>query len=164
MNNHYIIITLTLLLLISLSVSGYLFYLYKKIDKEKKEDREIYLSRIDELRNEVSSYEDLEEPVSDKLLSIRIEGQNKLLDFIDDMIQLEVITVFRDKLLLDKPLNIMNADEDLKLISKNIFDGLKKDIILDIDNILTSEYLITYINKKTIYIYLNTFKNNNGIS
>lgn len=136
-----ILLLISCLLIVILTV----IIIYNKIEKKK-------LQQL--LANE--------QPLSQATLSIddRLEYTKNLLSFIDDMITAELINEKRFDIFLDKPNKNINFDKVLKNISNAVFIALKPEIFINNENILTKDYLMSYIQKKTFIIYFTYIQNN----
>lgn len=92
-------------------------------------------------------------------LSHRISTTKELLDLIDTLITTEIIsqckTVFFSK---NEKYNYRLLDDDAKVISTNVFKALSSDIFskYNIEIITKTDYLMSYITKRTLELLLET--------
>ena len=84
----------------------------------------------------------------------RIDITNAIFDLIAFMIANEIYSVFKPYQTLGTPYQINKFDEDLTNISKTVFEGLKVDLFTDPNILVTKEYLMAYITKRTTSMLL----------
>ena len=92
----------------------------------------------------------------------RVDLTNSVLDMIAFMVNNEIYHLFRTYIALSNPYDVTNLDTDSAKISTNVFDGIKKDLFNNPNLILTSEYLMEYVTKKTITTLLETAQAHNA--
>lgn len=92
----------------------------------------------------------------------RIELTNNVLDLISFMINSEIITEMKPYIALNNSYTIANLDSDVTNISKRVFDGINKNLFVDPDLVLTQEYLISFITKKTLTTLLDVVQQHNA--
>ena len=90
----------------------------------------------------------------------RLDYNQNLLLFIDSMIELELVNEKRFELFLNKNDKNLDIDKVLKSISTTVFESLNPDIYTSSDNIVTAEYLMNYIQKKTFMVCMSYIQNN----
>lgn len=88
---------------------------------------------------------------SDSAISMpdRVELTNSVLDLITYMINQEITSTMQPYIQLSQPFPINNIDVAIKNISNNVFNAIDRDMFLDTDLLLTSEYLQKFITSKT---------------
>lgn len=91
----------------------------------------------------------------------RIDVTNSVLDLITFMINNEIASVFKQYISLNELYNISNIDKDAKTIAENVHNGIDSKLFTDPNVMLTSEYLMTYITKKTIDLLIVVAQNHN---
>lgn len=91
----------------------------------------------------------------------RIELTNSILDLMTFMITNEIMSYMKSFLSLNVKYEVSNLDTDIKKISETVFHGINPTLFTDPNLILTSEYLMSYITKKTTNIFLETVMNYN---
>ena len=84
-------------------------------------------------------------------LSERIELTNSIFNLIDDMIHEEILSFMKTFISLPEKYQILNLDIDVGKISTIIYEAFNKDIFLDPNVLITQEYMMSYITKKTSY-------------
>lgn len=80
----------------------------------------------------------------------RIDLTVSILDIITSLINTEITSIFKENFALNNLYNISNLDTDVAKISDKVFKGIRPMIFKDPNLILTEEYLMSYITKKTI--------------
>ena len=95
-------------------------------------------------------------------LSDRIEMTNGILDLITFMVNNEIVSSFKPYIGLNSSYDMSNMDTDIAAISNNIFNGINKELFKDPNLILTEEYLMSFITKKTINIMLDVAQAHNN--
>lgn len=80
--------------------------------------------------------------------------------FIDEMINQEIINIRRFEILLNQPNKNLDVDNVIKEVSSKVFNSIKKELFDDPNNIVTREYLMSYIQKRTVVFYINYINNN----
>lgn len=93
---------------------------------------------------------------------ITIDYTNSVLNMISDMIQVEIVMVLRSYMMLGLRYEVSNLDDDIQIISKNIFNGFNKTIFINKNCVLTSEYLFNYIIRKTTLELMSTVRQYNS--
>lgn len=84
----------------------------------------------------------------------RLELTEDLLGFIDGLINDELISRKRNEIFLNTPNKNIDFDTVIKDVSTSVFVGLKEYIFSSSDLIITGDYLIKYIQKRTVLNYL----------
>lgn len=122
--------------------------------------RSAYHKKLDNLNVKFTALiDDMEKRIPTITIDKRLEFNIELLHFIDAMVELEVINQKRFDIFLDKPSKDLDVDRVLQDVSKKIFESLKPEIYTAPDNIVTAEYLMDYIQKKTFITYFTYLKN-----
>ena len=88
---------------------------------------------------------------SDSTISMpdRVELTNSVLDLITYTINQEITSTMQPYIQLSQQFPINNIDVAIKNISNNVFNAIDRDMFLDSDLLLTSEYLQKFITSKT---------------
>ena len=79
----------------------------------------------------------------------RIKCTRELLTLIDDTVALELINNKRYEIFLNTNINNRDVDKDIEEIASNVFNSLKPEIFNDKNLVMTEEYLMKYIQKRT---------------
>ena len=147
MNEEYILIGVFIALVITI---GVLCIVMMDIIHDRNAAFITYEETINELKSSVPT------------LSIdrRLDYNQNLLLFIDSMIELELVNEKRFELFLNKNDKNLDIDKVLKSISTTVFESLNPDIYTSSDNIVTAEYLMNYIQKKTFMVCMSYIQNN----
>lgn len=147
MNEEYILIGVFIALVITI---GVLCIVMIDIIHDRNAAFITYEETINELKSSVPT------------LSIdrRLDYNQNLLLFIDSMIELELVNEKRFELFLNKNDKNLDIDKVLKSISTTVFESLNPDIYTSSDNIVTAEYLMNYIQKKTFMVCMSYIQNN----
>lgn len=147
MNEEYILIGVFIGLVI---IIGVLCIVMMDIIHDRNAAFITYEETINELKSSVPT------------LSIdrRLDYNQNLLLFIDSMIELELVNEKRFELFLNKNDKNLDIDKVLKSISTTVFESLNPDIYTSSDNIVTAEYLMNYIQKKTFMVCMSYIQNN----
>lgn len=90
----------------------------------------------------------------------RIVFTNDLLTFIDDTITTELINEKRFDIFLNQKSKNLDFDKVIERVSTNTFNAIQKDILIDPNLIVTHEYLMRYIQKKTFIAYFTYIQKN----
>lgn len=93
--------------------------------------------------------ESLNESVPELDIDDRLTYTEHLLTFIDNMIEFEVINEKRFELILGQSDKNLDIDKVLKNVSTKVYESIEKNVYTDPNNILTSKYIMEYIQKKT---------------
>lgn len=83
-------------------------------------------------------------------LSSMINDVTSFLKLVDAMILNETQNVFREYISTKNEYNLQKLDDDSKVIAQKVFNGVDNDIILRVNDVITSEYVMTYIINKSI--------------
>lgn len=86
----------------------------------------------------------------------RIDLTNSILDLITFMITNEIMSYMKTFMALNIKYEVSNLDDDIKKISQTVFHGINPSLFADPNLILTPEYLMSYITKKTTNVFLET--------
>ena len=136
------IVCVALLIIAVISLMGYMLYQNNK-----------YQTLINELEKYASDINKIEiygrSPIVD-----RMEYNNQLLVLIDTLITVEIINEKKAEILLNKKEKNIDADEVIEYVSKTVFEAINPNVVVHPDNILTSEYIMKYIQKRTVYMVL----------
>lgn len=92
----------------------------------------------------------------------RIELTNDVLDLISFMINNEIVTEMKTYISLNNPYIISNLDSDTENISERVFKGINENLFDDPDLVLTKEYLMSFITKKTLTTLLDVTHQHNA--
>ena len=92
----------------------------------------------------------------------RIELSNSVLDLISFMVNNEIVSFFKSYIILNNPYDISRMDEDVVIISQNVFNGINKVMFIDPNLVLTENYLMEFITKKTISTMLDVAQTHNA--
>lgn len=84
----------------------------------------------------------------------RIKCTRELLTLIDDTVTLELVNNKRYEIFLDKRGKNMDIDKDIEEISKTVFNSIKPEIFSDKNLVMTKEYLMRCITKRTFVAVL----------
>ena len=137
-----------LYIIILSTVVGFLIYFINKSNKAE--------DSISELEEVIARYE-LNLPTAS--LESRISSSKELLSLIDNMIKLEIISARRYEIFLNKKNTNIDFDEIIKNVSNTVFTGLQTDLFGNRDALLTSDYLMKYIQEQTVIQYLMYIEN-----
>ena len=120
-------------------VSGY-FYMTHKYSKKIKEITDKSNQIINEAKDDGKPTLEIDQ---------RIKCTRELLTLIDDTIALELINNRRYEIFLNANVNNRDVDKDIEEIASNVFNSLKPEIFSDKNLVMTEEYLMKYIQKRT---------------
>lgn len=137
-----------LYIIILSTVVGFLIYFINKSNKAE--------DSVSELEEIIARYE-LNLPTAS--LESRISSSKELLSLIDNMIKLEIISARRYEIFLNKKNTNIDFDEIIKNVSNTVFTGLQTDLFGNRDALLTSDYLMKYIQEQTVIQYLMYIEN-----
>lgn len=84
----------------------------------------------------------------------RLRYNKELLLFIDELVVNELMSTKRKELFLDKERKDIDFDNVIKTVATSVFEGVKPEIFKSPENMLTSEYILKYIAKRTTLSYL----------
>lgn len=86
----------------------------------------------------------------------RVTATRELLHLIDIFISYEIINKERNALFLESN-DKAHIDVDVRMeeVANEVFRGIRPDVYDDNNNLITRQYLISYIQKRTIVEYLN---------
>lgn len=90
----------------------------------------------------------------------RIKYTNDLLLFIDNTITSELLNEKRFDIFLHQQNKNLDFDEVIKKVSSNTFNAIQKNIFMDENLMVTPEYLMRYIQKKTFITYFTYIQKN----
>lgn len=85
----------------------------------------------------------------------RVNLTTSMFEFISNLITEEVESLMKTYVSLNTPYEIIKLDNDVEKISKIVYAGLNTDVFTDPNLIITKEYMMSFITKKTSYILLN---------
>lgn len=120
-------------------VSGY-FYMTYKYSKKIKEITDKSNQIINEAKDDGKPTLEIDQ---------RIKCTRELLTLIDDTIALELVNNKRYEIFLNANVNNRDVDKDIEEIASNVFNSLKPEIFSDKNLVMTEEYLMKYIQKRT---------------
>lgn len=151
MQTNFIVIILMILFYI---VSNLILILTIRNILQRK--KEVFLNKVTEQLTTENEKEP-EQLTYDK----KLDYNKKLLDFIDNLVTIEIINATRFDLMLDnnKP-NKIDADKTIESVATSVFNALKPDIFIGRDTLLQEDYLMKYIQKKTFIVYISYIKEN----
>ena len=80
-----------------------------------------------------------------------------LLDAIDELIIVEISTIFKTYIGLGQKYEYIKMEEDIVEVSNQVFNALRKEYIFNNDHtILTDEYIMRYIQNQTMTVFIKT--------
>ena len=79
----------------------------------------------------------------------RIKCTRELLTLIDDTVSLELINNKRYEIFLSSNINNRDIDKDIEDIARGVFESLRPEVFSDKNLVMTEEYLMKYIQKRT---------------
>ena len=79
----------------------------------------------------------------------RIKCTRELLTLIDDTVSLELINNKRYEIFLSSNINNRDIDKDIEDIARSVFESLRPEVFSDKNLVMTEEYLMKYIQKRT---------------
>ena len=94
----------------------------------------------------VAQYED-DHPTLE--IDQRIKCTRELLTLIDDTVSLELINNKRYEIFLSSNANNRDIDKDIEDIARSVFESLRPEVFSDKNLVMTEEYLMKYIQKRT---------------
>ena len=136
------IVCIMMFMIAILSLMGYILYQNNK-----------YQNLTNEIEKHASDIQKIETYGRSAIID-RMEYTNQLLILIDTMITVEIINEKKGEILLNKKEKNIDADEVIKNISDTVFNGISPNVVIHPDNILTSKYIMKYIQKRTVYMVL----------
>ena len=89
----------------------------------------------------------------------RLQYNKELISFIDELVTTELVNNKRFDIFLKTDRKNIDFDKVLTDVSTDVFNALKPDIFVNPDNILTSDYLMKYIQKRTFLMYFQYIEN-----
>lgn len=89
------------------------------------------------------------------ILKENIESAEKLLGFINNIIDTDVGILLNSFIKLNKPYDVMRLDNDAKNIAEKVYQSINPDILRKLSLVVTTEYILTYISEMTITRLLN---------
>ena len=126
--------------------------------KIRRENNELIVDVATQVQEKVDELNEIPEPNMN--LNERLTYTKDILEFIDSLIDMELIYAKKDELFLKNsdgesaPLKNTDFDQIISTISSNVFAALKEDVYRSPDNILEDTYLLRYIQKRTVLSYL----------
>lgn len=93
-------------------------------------------------------------------LQTRVDAGEALLALIDTMIVSEIISRRKYEIFLGEKNKNLDVDNMVRDISQSVFKGLNDNIFENPDNIFTDEYIMAYIQHRTVEQYLSYIKEN----
>ena len=97
-------------------------------------------------------------------ISERILAAQKLFELIDIIIDYSILSDRSYDVLLEKKSKRLDVEESVSRISEQVFKALNPSVFGDVNNIITDEYLMHYIQQKTFVEYfLYIQKTNEGM-
>ena len=102
-------------------------------------------------KSEVTSSEEIDKLDNDA----KLHFSKELLAFIDNLIEIEINNKIKDSLILRKKIDIRDADADINAIADIVYKALDKKIYINNnETILNVEYIMTYITRRTLLLYM----------
>lgn len=132
----YISIILFILLLLYIGVS-LIFYRRKKIQ---------WLHVIEQYSEALADKPTL--PIQD-----RVESTQNLFNLIDILIDYTIISDREYDILLEKKSKNLDVEDAIERISKAVFNSIQPSVYTDVNNVVTKECLMFYIQKRTFVEY-----------
>ena len=123
-------------------ISGY-FYMNRKYSSQIQE----ITDKSNQIINEANEHKDDDKPTLE--IDQRIKCTRELLTLIDDTVALELINNKRYEIFLGGKQNFRDVDSDIEEIAMNVFKSLKPEVFSDKNLVMTEEYLMKYIQKRT---------------
>lgn len=120
--------------------------------------RNISLNKITE--ELMASLDDLHDSIPKLDIDDRLTYTEHLLSFIDNMIEFEVVNEKRFELILGQYDKNLDIDKVLESVSTRVYESIEKNVFTDPNNILTSKYIMEYIQKKTFFVCMQYVQNN----
>lgn len=122
----------------------------------------MYRNHVQEIMYDQLStkYEQLLDQSPSMPIGDRVDSTNQLLELIDAMISLEIMSTKRFEIFLDKKSKNIDFDNVISEVSTSVFESIKPNVFDDKDNIVSSQYLMSYIQKRTLVQYLTYFRQN----
>lgn len=111
----------------------------------------IFMIRSLNKKSEITSSEEIDKLDNDA----KLHFSKELLLFIDNLIEIEINNKLKDEILLHKKIDIREADVDINAIADTVYQALDKKIYSnDNETILNVEYIMTYITRRTLLLYM----------
>ena len=111
-------------------------------------------------QTESEVYKDLY--VRSKTLKVESETIGTILISIDNLIALEISSIFKTYIGLGQKYEYLKLEEDIQTVATEVFNGLRKEYFFSNDHsILTDEYIMRYIQTQTMIMFLNTVRKYN---
>lgn len=93
----------------------------------------------------------------------RLHFSNDLLQFIDNLILIEINNKLKDDLILHRRIDVRSADEMAKDISETVFNALDKNLYKNQnETILNTNYIMTYITRRTLLTLMTAITEHNS--
>jgi len=127
-----LVVMVVLIVLIIIS----LVFLMRSVTKENDMDYETELSKLSD--------------------DAKLHYSTELLAFIDQLIEVEINNKIKGELIMNKPINIVNADDAVRDISNTVFHALDTGTFSEENGqtILNPKYIMTYITRRSLLMYL----------
>lgn len=133
----------------------------KKINKINKLSDDKKIDKEDEIKNLSLELEKLnvkEDNMKKTLIEDKdISTTQKLLEFVDNLITIEIANRLAKLEALDKSYEILTLDADVQEISKNVLQGLNTDVF-EMTLLIKNEYLVSYIVSRATTILISMRK------
>ncbi len=165
--NIVVLIVFVLLFIFIGMIIGY------NLNSDKKEIEKLNITLTEEtnrIQEVMSNLDEREEEISKKEQELKSDDSTKLqftkdlLEFIDSLVDTELINSKRFELILDSVSNErkpkVDIDNSIKEISTNVFDAIKPQIYDSPYSILKQEYLMKYIQKRSFLACMAYIENN----
>lgn len=123
-------------------ISGY-FYMNHKYSNQIQE----ITDKSNQIINDANKHKDDDKPTLE--IDQRIKCTRELLTLIDDTVALELINNKRYEIFLGGKQNFRDVDSDIEEIATNVFNSLRPEVFSDKNLVMTEEYLMKYIQKRT---------------
>lgn len=88
------------------------------------------------------------------VISERVEAGNQLIELIDHIITIEILSARKYEIFLNKQNPNLDVDRVIKDVAHDTFAALRKDLILDENGIFDKDWIMRYITKRTTDLYL----------
>lgn len=113
----------------------------------------------DEVSRALDEVNKIQYPEPTMRVDERLQYSKELISFIDELVTTELVNNKRFDIFLKTDRKNIDFDKVLTDVSTDVFNALKPDIFVNPDNILTSDYLMKYIQKRTFLMYFQYIEN-----
>ena len=85
----------------------------------------------------------------------RLHYSVELLNFIDTLIEVEINNSLKTELIVGKKVDIRCSDDAVRSIAQTVFDAVDKKVYSsEGESILNPKYIMTYITRRTLLMYI----------